>query len=223
VRPGLIALGLFAVTTLAAQAASIPSLSWARAFPVNQAPIDVHFIARYADAQGQPHRLEAWRHGDDFLHRKTDAALNLYLVGADSQARYRLIDHRRHLSVDVTRVNLYRIGAFSSAFGLAHVLDPSLTPYRIEPATVATQVASRLGGCRWRRLHNDAAKSDTLVCWSSHWGLPLSILDTTTHRPVFEITAVDAKPLKSTERTLPPPQPGYARVDADDDIDPRAD
>ena len=208
------------------KAAAVP-LSWAQAFAVDAAPADVHFRAHYIDGRGARHVLEAWRAGTGYLHRRTDAAIDLYgVAAAGAETRYRLLDHRRRIAADVSRTNLHRIGVYADAFGLAHVVEPPKEPYRIEAADAPPGIAAE--GCSWRALlRTQSQPRRTLVCWSAAWGLPVAIVDADgAPVEVFRLDAVDqvvdgaaAAPLVA----LPPVPAGYALVDVNDEIDPSAD
>jgi hypothetical protein len=216
-----------------------PALAWADAFPVSAAPTVVHFSARYRDARGVWHRLETWRRGESGLHRRTDDRIDLYAQRADgAEMRLRLLDHQRHLAVDLSRTDLYRIGVLADAFGLAHVIDPPKGGYRVEAASAPAGFeagtpgdGAGLGGlgrdCRWRlllRIHARPARS--LVCWSAGWGLPMLVMDldaadeavaasgsanTAGGQVVFRIEAVDGKPDPEGLNALPAVPAGYAQ------------
>ena len=105
--------------------------------------------AQYSD--GRPHRLELWRHGRAFLHRRTDDSLDLYVVasGRAGDYDYRFFDHRRHLVTGVKRDNLYRIGVFSDWFGLAHVVERPKVAFEVRAATGPNPGGPRRD-CVWR-------------------------------------------------------------------------
>ena len=122
---GRLAAGACLLALLPAPALAREGLDWDQAFPTAAAPAQVHFLARYTDALGAPHRLEVWRDGDRRLRRRTDDRLDLHVEkGADGEHRYQLVDHARAVVVSVDRTTLYRIGSFSDWVGLAHVLSP---------------------------------------------------------------------------------------------------
>ena len=208
------------------KAAAAP-LGWAQAFAVDAAPTDVHFRAYYVDGQGARHVLEAWRTGIGYLHRRTDAAIDLYGVAArGAETRYRLLDHRRRIAADVSRTNLHRIGVYVDAFGLAHVVEPPKEPYRVEAAGAPPGI--RAEGCTWRALlRTQSRPRRTLVCWSAAWGLPVAIVDADgAPAEVFRLDAVDraADSAAAAQRgALPPVPAGYALVDVNDEIDPSSD
>ena len=206
---------------------SAEPLSWAQAFPIGSAPADVHFRAHYVDGRGGRHALEVWRAGTGYLHRRTDAAIDLYgVVAPGGETRYRLLDGRRRIAADVSRTNLHRIGVYADAFGLAHVVEPPKEPYRIEAAAVPQGIQA--DGCTWRALlRTQSRPRRTLVCWSAQWGLPIAIVDADgAPAEVLRIDAVDqdADSAKTAPAgALPPVPAGYALVDVNEEIDPSAD
>jgi hypothetical protein len=202
------------------------TLDWEAAFPVESAAKDVYLDAHFIGSDGTAHRLRLWRHGSEFLHRRTDDLLDLYLrqTGNRGDYAYRLIDHRRRMSMDVSRNQLYRIGVFSDWFGLAHVLDRPKTEFVVRE--VAPLSKDRLKDCSWRLLVRGVKQSQdhTRVCWSAKWGLPMAIRirgakgewsEQFSADRVEEISpAVDGL-------AMPSVPDGYASFDAGNEIDPK--
>lgn len=213
---------VLAATAIHAVSAA-PAPNWNQAFPTRAAPTDVHFVAHYVDGRGARHSLEVWRRDQTFLHRRTDDLIDLYAVTdhPGAEARYRLIDRRRLIVADVTRTNLYRIGIYSDALGLAHVLDRPKEPYRIETARAPLGINAK--GCRWKALvRTQTRPARSLVCWSSAWGLPMVIVDADgAPKEVFRVDAVDRAP--GGAAALPRVPSGYALVNVDEEVDPSAD
>ena len=156
------------------------ALDWEAAFPIETAAKDVHLEAHFLGSDGTTHRLQLWRHGTQFLHRRTDEVLDLYLSKAGNKGdyAYRLIDHRRRVSMDVRRNQLYRIGVFSDWFGLAHVLDRPKSEFvarAVDP--LPQEKKERQMDCAWRLLVRGGKESPdrSRICWSAEWGLPLAI------------------------------------------------
>jgi hypothetical protein len=226
------------------------SLDWEAAFPVESAVRDVYLDAHFVGSDGAAHRLQLWRHGSEFLHRRTDAALDLYLHQAERKGdyAYRLIDHRRRVAMDVSRNQLYRIGVFSDWFGLAHVLDRpksefvvrAVAPLQKERRTdelsrnwiVRLEPSQRLGSrwgqkpCSWRLLVRGGKQSQdqTRICWSAKWGLPVSIRGRGAKGDWIEQFGVDRVEEISPSvdgLALPPLPDGYASFDAGNEIDPK--
>jgi hypothetical protein len=218
------------VPALADQAA----LDWEAAFPVESAARDVYVEAHYLGSDGVAHRLQLWRHGTEFLHRRTDEALDLYLSQAGSRGdyAYRLIDHRRRLSMDVKRNQLYRIGVFSDWFGLAHVLDRPKSEYVVRAVSPLSEEVSKdrrsarqaRMDCSWRLLVSGGKESPqrSRICWSAQWGVPLAIRTRGSKGEWIERFVVDQAhgiTTSATDAALPPFPEGYAHFDAGKEID----
>lgn len=199
---------------------------WADAFPSRLEPAAIHFIASYRGSDGAEHRLEVWRSGSEFLHRRTDAGLDLYVLADPDAAggyRYRLLDHRRRAMIDVGRANLMRIGVFAEWDGLAHVIAPPHGPYRIEAREAEAAPAGE--SCGWWRLAPAEPRAASRICWSERWGLPLRIVadDASEPPPRFTLTAVEAVAAGALPRVLPALPTGYDYIDSNADIDPSGD
>lgn len=219
-----------------------PSLTWERAFPVDRAPTDVHVSATFTGSDHRAHRLELWRHGTSFLHRRTDDALDLFVVApsARSEYRYRFFDQRRHLVTDVRRDNLYRIGVYSDWFGLAHVVDRPKAAFEVR-AISDPHPASPRRDCVWRalatsgggdaaggghpRLPRPGAPATARICWSARWGVPLSIEQQEPSGAWVEnlmVPLVEQAHFGRDAIGLPAPPPAWGYVDADHEIAPQA-
>jgi hypothetical protein len=222
----LVAAGLLIALGSSRAGAAQPSLTWDEAFPITHAAIDIRLVANFQGSDGASHRLQLWRHGTSFLHRRTDEALDLYVHREDTTNAYayRLIDHRRHLAMDVRRDQLYRIGVFSDWFGLAHVLDRPKTPFSVRPLSVPAQERRR--DCTWRLLVRDTQGSteEARICWSAAWGIPLAIQSKNARggwSERFMVERVEAIS-PSTDGTAVPRAPeGYASFDAGNEIQPQ--
>jgi hypothetical protein len=211
------------ISAVAMHATAHESLPWDKAFPVTHSLLNVYFVAKYVDPHGQTHTLEAWRHGHDFLHRRTDNTLDLYAVEKpDGELHYRIIEHRRKIVADVTRTNLYRVGIFSDYAGLAYVLQRPKNAFKIEATTAPTNL--RADNCSWKSITYDTAESSpTLACWSAKAGLPMMIATGSPAKAIFRVTAIDHQELPPDEWRLPDPPQGYAMVDVNDEINISAD
>ena len=199
---------------------------WQIAFPVESAARNVHLDAHFVGSDGTAHRLQLWRHGSEFLHRRTDDVLDLFLRQAGKKGDYtcRLIDHRRRVAMDVSRNQLYRIGVFSDWFGLAHVLDRPKTEFAVRD--VPPLPKERLKDCAWRLLvrGNQQAQDHTRVCWSAKWGLPMAIRVRGVKGEWIEQFGADRVEEISPSAdglALPPVPDGYASFDAGNEIDPK--
>jgi hypothetical protein len=141
------------------------ALDWEAAFPVESAARDVYLDAHFVGSDGAAHRLQLWRHGSEFLHRRTDAALDLCLhqAGKKGDYAYRLIDHRRRVAMEVSRNQLYRIGVFSDWFGLAHILDRPKSEFVVRAVAPLqkerrTEPSQRLGR-RWGEVREFTSRT----------------------------------------------------------------
>jgi hypothetical protein len=206
------------------------ALDWETAFPVESAAKDVYLDAHFTGSDGIGHRLQLWRHGSEFLHRRTDALLDLYLRAAEKKGdyTYRLIDHHRRVAMDVGRNQLYRIGVFSDWFGLAHVLDRPKTEFVVRDVTPLPK--DRLKDCSWRVLVRGGrqAQDQTRICWSSKWGLPMAIRVRGAKGEWIEHFGADRVEVISPSvggltlgMALPSVPDGYAAFDAGREIDPK--
>jgi hypothetical protein len=203
-------------------------LSWEEAFPVQAAKDeDVYLDAHFVGSDGTRHRLQVWRRGTDFLHRRTDEALDLYLekANADADYSYRLFDHQRRLEIAVNRSHLYRIGVFSDWFGLAHIVDRPKTQFTVRAAQPLA--GERRSDCSWRLLVRGSGSSSdrSRICWSSKWGVPLVIRGQSANgqwTDQLTVERVGDKAIASDGFALPTKSEGYAYFDAGKEIAPEA-
>lgn len=225
---GMVAGALLLTGPAAAAAAAANSgraLDWAQAFPVAQPEAAVHFVATYRDAAGANHRLEVWRVGTRYLHRRSDDRLDLYAVpaaGPGAELAYRLVDQQRRAVFDVARTNLHRIGVFSSWDAQAHVLERPATRYTLRAvAAPAAPAGAAASGCAWRRIEPEGGAAST-VCWSRRWGLPLAIVGGTPAAVQFRVLEVDSiTPAAAAALTgLPEIPAGYGYFDSNEEIGP---
>jgi hypothetical protein len=211
----------------AGQPSMTTSLTWDEAFPIASAANEVRIDAHFQGSDGMSHRLRLWRHGTSFLHRQTDEALDLYVRRASATANdaYRLIDHRRHITMDVRRDQLYRIGVFSDWFGLAYGIDRPKTPFTVRALSVSAR--ERRQDCTWRLLVRSAKGStdESRVCWSPAWGIPLAIRTKDAKggwSERFTVERVEAIAPSTDGPAIPSAPDGYASFDAGNEIDPQS-
>jgi len=203
------------------------TLDWETAFSVESAARDVYLDAHFLGSDGASHRLQLWRHGEEFLHRRTDETLDLYLsqAGKKGDYAYRLVDHNRRVSMVVSRNQLYRIGVFSDWFGLTHVLDRPKTEFVVR--VVPPLPKEKPTGCSWRLLVRSGKGAPDLsrICWSAQWGLPLAIRSRGPKGEWIERFAVDRVEgiSPSVDGLAVPSLPDdYVSFDAGHEIDPQA-
>jgi len=200
------------------------TLSWEEAFPVDTSRA-LYLDAHYVGSDGASHRLQLWRRGTDFLHRRTDDALDLYLERADGQSdyRYRMLDHRRRVAISVNRGHLYRIGIFSDWFGLAHVVDHPKSRFTVRAALALSDEHRR--DCTWRLLVRETpnGRDRSRICWSPSFGVPLAIRRFGADgKWVDQFVADRAEDKSGTAHAMATPAPpeGYAFFDAGKEIAP---
>jgi hypothetical protein len=221
------AMALAAAALLAQEGAAEPKakgnpaeLGWDDVFSAKGAPKAVHFSATYVDGKGREHALEVFRDGTDRLVRKTDGRLELYVEKkADGDYGYRLVDRARAALIEVSRVNLYRIGVFTDWYGLAHVLVRPTGKHELVREGGAVEKTAA-GECRYVRIERPNAPIQH-VCWSSTWKLPLRIVTEDAKggkKEVFAIKSVEGKIADPAVLRINPA--GLAVIDADQDIAP---
>ncbi len=231
-RVGRVVVWMLASAWCESAFAEMAALDWEAAFPVESAAADVYLDAHFVGSDGASHRLQLWRHGTQYLRRRTDETLDLYLhrTGEKDDYSYRLIDHRRRVSMDVNRNQLYRIGVFSDWFGLAHILDRPKSAFVVRAAAPSPKEkpANRLKdktGCVWRLLvrGGEEAHDQVRICWSAAWGVPMSIRVRGANGEWIEQLSVDrVESLSSVGGLAMPVVPaGYASFDVGSEIDPK--
>ena len=209
----------------AAQTAPPAGVAWDDAFATGREPAAIHYRASYRGSDGREHRLEVWRSGTQFLRRRTDDRMDLYVV-ADASAggglRYRILDHARRAMIDVDRVNLMRIGVFSDWDALAHVVAQPRNGYRIAPRQTAAAASDE--PCITARLEPAGVTRASNICWSARWGLPVRIDDGAPGSVAsFELRSVEALAPGDLPAQLPSLPEGYEYIDSNIDIDPNGD
>jgi len=214
-------------------AASSPAAPrpWHEVLARDATTVDVHAVSRYRGADGGWHRLEVWRHGESFVHRRTDDRLDLY-AQLDPQAaghyRFQVLDPRRQALIEVDRTNLLRIGLDDDWFSLAHLLRQPADGTMVRALERSRRDAA--ASCDWYRLQPEpkAKAAPTLdICWSQTYALPVRILvaDAAAEGAglLFELQSAEAIPSQAPELASPALAPGYTFVDANADIDPAGD
>jgi hypothetical protein len=199
-------------------------LSWDEAFATGVSKREVYLDAHFTGSDGKHHRLQLWRRGAEFLHRRTDDVLDLYLERADAaDYRYRLFDHQRRVSIAANRGHLYRIGVFSDWFGLAHVVDRPKTRFTVRAVPALPDERAR--DCAWRLLVREtpAGTDRSRICWAASWGAPMVIRAEGPKGSWVDRFVVDRlvdSPRSADAMALPPTPDGYAFFDAGKEIAP---
>lgn len=196
--------------------APAPVSAFDRTFSSDGEPATIHYRVSYAGRDGS-HELEVWRDGTSRLRRKTDDALDAYVVrDARETGEYQMIvvDYRKKITTRIDRNNLIRLGHFSDWFDLAHGLRHPIGEYQLSPSEAPKGVPAALGACRWYAL---AQKGDThRICWSERDRLPLMIWSEHAGL-VWRVTQIDRKAIPRD--TFTTHDAGFVRNDANEDIE----
>ncbi len=207
---------LFLLQAPKPQAETLP-YEWGKVFATKSAPENVYFRARYLDQTGKSHQLQVWRQADLHLRRRTDDRLELYLdKDASGNYTYRLVDYARLVIISTDRANLFRIGIISDWFGLAHVLNfpggnCTITP-RQETVTMPNEK------CTWYQLEIASSRSVSQICWSDHWGLPLTIQARTNDGEwTTQFTVEEVHTFHPAPGTFDVPRNSFLQIDANPD------
>ncbi|MBI3524263.1 MAG: hypothetical protein HY066_06995 [Betaproteobacteria bacterium] len=210
---------LHALFACAAQAATTHaqaagSLDFDNTFNAKGAPQQAHFLANYT-VNGARHTVEVWRDKDQHLKRRTDDAIETYLVkpANDPEWRMTVVDLKRKILTNIDRSNLYRVGHFTDWFGLAHALTHPVGSYTLTRTTAPGVTEKPITACKWYALAYGGVSSD--ICWSHSLRLPMLI---TGKDGVIQwrITQVDAGPV--ADDTFRINTAGYVLNDANSDI-----
>lgn len=187
-----------------------------QAFPFEGEPPALHYRVSYVGADG-PHTLEVWRDGQSRLRRRTDDALDSYVVRDDQDpGEYQMVvvDYRKRITTRIDRNNLIRLGHFSGWFDLAHGLRHPVGDYRLNASHAPEGAPAPFGACHWYAL---AQSADThRICWSDRDRLPLMIWSEHTGL-VWRVTTVDRGPIPHD--TFEMHDAGFVRNDANSDME----
>ena len=202
--------------------AAEPARTWQTAFPREAvAKQSIYFRARYVDASGVEHRQEVWREASSRLRRVSDDRLDLIVErDADGEYQYRLADRERHIMVLADRTSLYRAGIFSDWEGLAYALSEPRTHYELATSGGAPD-RSGIAPCVWTTMttHPDD-QPVSRICWSTGWGLPLSIQTRRGDDWVTQFAITEARIFEPSDAVFQIDPAGYIEMDtrAGDDL-----
>jgi hypothetical protein len=202
------------IAALAAVSAAAASEDWQTAFPRSSvADRSIYFQARYVDANGAEHRQEVWRDGSRRLRRVTDDRLDLTVErDTDGEYQYRLADRERHIIILADRTSLYRAGIFSDWKGLAYGLSEPRSPYEITASSDASE-RSGVAPCAWTTIKTGSQPASR-ICWSSEWGLPLSIQTRRGGEWVRQFAITELRVFEPADAVFQIDPAGYVEMDA---------
>ncbi|MDR0458368.1 MAG: hypothetical protein LBH10_04975 [Burkholderiaceae bacterium] len=201
-----------------ASAASAPGLTFESVFNTRGEPAALYYRATFAGAGGA-HTLQVWRDGQTRLRRKTDQAIDTYVVrGANNLPDYQMtvVDYRKRITTRINRDNLIQLGHFSDWFDLAHGLRHPAGAYRLVAAAAPAGAPAPVAPCRWYALTQDGGDTHR-ICWSARERLPLEIWSDQTAAAVWRVTQVDHRPVGAAVFQLH--DAGFVRDNANADID----
>ena len=214
-RAGVFVAGLvLAVTAAGAAPAPAEDLDFDRVFAAGRDDGQAYYAATYR-LDGREHRIEVWRDGSQRIRRRTDDAVDTYLVRPVGQVEWTMsvLDRERKIRTDVDRTNLLRIGHFTDWFAQAHSLTRPRGPYRLTRSGAAPAGAAAIGPCRWYRLEQAGRSSE--VCWSTSARVPL-VIRSSEGEVVWRVTRLASGPFPAGVFAID--DRGFVHNDANRDI-----
>jgi hypothetical protein len=205
-----------AALACANSAAAQSAANWQTAFPREAvARQSIYFQARYIDASGSEHRQNVWREGAGHLRRVTDDRLDLTVErGTDGEYQYRLADRARHMMILADRTSLYRAGIFSDWEGLAYGLSEPRARYELTASGGAPE-RSGTAPCGWTTITiKTGAQPPSRICWSSEWGLPISIEIKRADDWVVQFAITEVRRFEPSDAIFQIDPAGYVEIDA---------
>ncbi|MDR0479408.1 MAG: hypothetical protein LBH31_06325 [Burkholderiaceae bacterium] len=195
-----------------------PALTFESVFQTRGEPPALYYRATFEGKDGA-HTLQVWRDGQTRLRRKTDDAIDTYVLrsAADPlEFQMTIVDYRKRITTRIDRNNLIHLGNFSDWFDLAHGLRyPPAGAYRLVLATAPASAPAPVSACRWYALTQ--GQDTHRICWSAREHLPLVIWSDRTASAVWRVTRVEHQPISNKVFQLH--DTGFVHNDANDDID----
>jgi len=208
---------LFAVAGAHAAAASDTGapLKFEKAFSDTAEPASAHFTATFV-SKGSSHQMEVWRDGQHRLKRRTDGAIETFVVRKPASAEFRMIilDTPHKIVTRIDRSNLYRVGNFTDWFDLSHGIRHPKGEYQLVRGVAPAGVPRPLSTCAWYDLTQ--AQHVVHVCWSTRSRLPMLLVDE--HGVVlWQLTQLDHHAIPAA--TFQVHDEGFVQNDANADMD----
>lgn len=215
---GALAAGAVLFGTIAAdvQAASPPAPTFDSAFSVKGEPAALYYKVSYKAHDGA-HTLQVWREGQSKLRRRTDDAVDTYVLRTTSDpGEYQMIvvDYQKRITTRIDRNNLIRLGHFSDWFDLAHGLRHPAGQYTLSVSEAPPNTLAPIAKCRWYELQQGNAADR--ICWSDRERLPL-VIWSLQKGTVWRVLEAEHRPLP--DDTFQLHDAGFVRNDANADID----
>ena len=112
------------------------------------------------------------------------------------------------------RTSLYRAGIFSDWEGLAYALSEPRTHYELTTSGGAPD-RSGIAPCVWTTMTTHAADQPvSRICWSTGWGLPLSIQTRRGDDWVTQFAITEARIFEPSDAVFQIDTAGYVEMDA---------
>lgn len=206
---GAVAYSVSAINALANE------LQFDQAFSSRGEPPALHYQVT-TESKGVQHRLEVWRDGDRRLKRRTDDAMEIYVVrkARDGEFQLSALDLKKRIHTRIDRTNLFRIGNFTDWYDLAHGLKHPTGSYQLDRSPPVEGRPAALERCSWYDLNQQGRI--THVCWSETNRIPLLILSGE-GTVLWRVTALDRKPVP--EAVFAIQDAGYIQNNANRDIE----
>ncbi len=179
-------------------------------------PSTLYYRVQFA-AGGSAHSMQVWREGDRRLRRRTDDAVDTYVMRENVDPNdYQMIvvDYSKRITTRIDRNNLVRLGNFSDWFDLAHGLRHPVGPYQIAATDAPSKIDLPISACRWYEIQQGDATSR--VCWSERERLPL-VIWSASRGVVWRVTEVNRRSLPADIFNIH--DIGFVRNDANADIE----
>lgn len=190
------------------------SLRFQDVFSAHGEPASLHYRVAFRSG-GAVHRMDVWRDGDRRLRRDTDRAITSFVFHPPGDAGYKLsiLDRQKRIHTSIDRTNLYRIGAFTDWFDLAHGLRHPRGDYVLAKSAPSRPVPAAIQPCTWYDLTEGTRT--TRICWDMADRIPL-LIAAADGQPLWRVEAIDRKPIPGSRFVID--DKGYIRTDADEDI-----
>lgn len=186
-------------------------------FNASAEPKSFYYKANFNSGDGKNHTLQVWRDGQLHLRRRTDDAIDTYIIRNKNQlSTYQMIvvDYQKRISTRINRNNLMHLGSFNDWFDLSHGLKHPHGDYKLTVAQ-APSAEKPLSACQWYQLQQQQVSHH--ICWSTQKHIPLLIWDDQKKTQLWKVTSVDHKAISRDVFQLH--DAGFVRNDANDDIE----
>lgn len=195
------------------------SLKFEHVFKSQGEPKALYFQSQfYSAADGRKHNLQVWRDGELHLRRKTDQAIDTYVIRDKANLNaYQMIvvDYNKRVTTKINRDNLIHLGEFNDWFDMSHGLRHPKGEYQLHLGKAPQASFKTFAPCQWYVLSQ--GKVQHHICWSEKDRIPLVIWDNAKSMAVWQVTTLNRQPIKKDVFTMH--DAGFMRNDANADIE----